>query len=280
LQTYREAVELSRRAHHADGLVQSLRALGDVLFGLQRDEEALPLLEEAAVLFATLEDPVSEVETLSRVATIHERSSRSAQALETWRTVRSLHGSLGDARGELAALEGIARVTRKSSAVRDDAIVHTSTALALAGTLGERRRELALRNTLGILEWESGRYAQALRHYEIGLAQAREMRDRASEGLLLNSLGLTLLRLDRYEEARTVLENSVAVNRDTGEQRLEAHALTVLGDVRRARGALDEARDCYERSLAIRRHLGEGKGEQHILRRLAELDGKKEADSG
>ncbi len=271
LETYRESIELSRRAHHADGLVQSLRALGDVLFGLQRDAEAAPLLEEAATLFGRLEDRTSEVEMLSRVATLLERSSRLEEALETWRKVHTLYGGLGDARGELTSLEGIARVMRKSSESRDEAITYTSAALALACTLGDKRREMALRNALGILEWERGRYAEAMLHYEIALAHSRELRDRASEGLLLNSLGVTLSRLDRCEEARTVLEESVALNRETGEQMLEAHALTVLGDVRRARGALDAARECFERSLALRRTLGDGTGERHLLRRLAEL---------
>ena len=280
LQTYREAIELSRRAHHADGLVQSLRALGDVLFGLQRDVEALPLLEEAAALFARLEDPTSEVEMLSRAAIIHERSSQPEKALDTWGTVRTLHVNLRDPQGELTALEGIARVKRKTAARGDDVISHTSAALALACALGERRRELALRNSLGILEWESGHYAEALRQYEIALGQAREMRDRPSEGLLLNSLGITLLRLDRCEEARTVLESSVALNKETGEQMLEAHALTVLGDVRRARGAFDEARDCFERSLALRRTFGDSAGEQNVLRRLAEVTSQMEGDSG
>lgn len=271
LQTYREAIELSRRAHHADGLVQSLRALGDVLFGLQRDVQAIPLLEEASVLFAKLEDHASEVEMLSRIATIYERSSQWPKALETWRRVRALQGNLRNAQGELTALEGIARVMRKSATQPEQAISHTSAALALACTLGERSRELALRNSLGILHWESGRYAEALGEYETALAQAREMGDRASEGLLLNSLGLTLLRLDRCEEARTVLESSVELNRAAGEQMLEAHALTVLGEVRRVRGAIDAARECLQRSLELRRKLSDSRGEQYVLQRLAEL---------
>ncbi len=269
LQTYREAIELSRRAHHADGLVHSLRALGDVLFGLQRDEEARPLLEEAAALFARLEDRANEVEMLSRLATLAERSEQQDRAINLWSTVRALHSDLGDARGELAALEGVARVARKLR--RDDAIAHTSAALALASTLGEKRRELALRNTLGILEWEQGRYEAAMSYYEIALVQAREVHDRASEGVLLNSLGVTLARLDRCEEARTVLEQSVALNRATGAQLLEAHALAALGDVRRARGALAAARECFEGALALRRALNDDAGERHLLQRLAEI---------
>ena len=57
LETYRAAVDLSRRARHADGLVQSLRMLGNALLGLARYDEALPYLQEAAQLFAQLEDP-------------------------------------------------------------------------------------------------------------------------------------------------------------------------------------------------------------------------------
>jgi serine/threonine protein kinase/tetratricopeptide (TPR) repeat protein len=278
LKTYRESIDLSRRAHHADGLVQSLRALGDVLNGLQRDEEALPLFEEAAVLFARLEDRVSEVEMWSRVAAIHERNARTSEAREIWRRAQSQYDELGDTRGQLTALEGLARAMRKSSASIEDTLACTADALVLAATLGETRRELALRNTLGILQWESGHYALALTHYEIALVQARELCDRASEGLILNSLGVTLARLDRCEEARTVLEESVALNSQTGERKLEAHALTALGEVRCARGAPDDARDCFERSLALRKMLGDDAGQQHVSQRLAELFNGAEAN--
>jgi tetratricopeptide (TPR) repeat protein len=271
LDTYRESIELSRRAHHADGLVQSLRALGDVLFGLQQDEEALPLLEEAARLFARLEDRASEVEMWSRVAMIHERNARMSEARASWHTAHAQYTELGDLRGQLTAREGLARVMRRSSASIEDCVEAASHALTLAVALGESRRELTLRNMLGILYWESGQYARAMTHYERALVLARELRDRASEGLILNSLGVTLARLDRCEEARTVLEESIELNRETGDRKLESHALVALGDVRRARGAMDDARACFEQSLALRKILGDGAGEQHIVRRLAEL---------
>ena len=73
LRTYRRAVELSQRARHADGHAQSLRALGDVLFGLGRDTEALPCVRQAALLFAQLEDREAEAEMVSRAAAILER---------------------------------------------------------------------------------------------------------------------------------------------------------------------------------------------------------------
>ena len=100
LETYRTAVDLSRRARHADGLVQSLRMLGNGLLGLARYDEALPCLEEAAQLFAQLEDRASEAEMRSAIARILERNSPDAAA-NAWTAVLALHRRRGDVAGEL-----------------------------------------------------------------------------------------------------------------------------------------------------------------------------------
>jgi serine/threonine protein kinase/tetratricopeptide (TPR) repeat protein len=270
LKTYEEAVALSRRARHADGLVQTLRARGEVLCGVGRDAEALPCLEEAAALFGQLEDRAGQVEMRTRCATLLEKKDPAAGEA-AWNEVRALRARLGDRRGELEALEGIARAARRRSATPAEAIPHVEAALTLACTLGERSREAGLRNTLGILEWERGHYSQALRHYEQTLALVRELGNRTHEGLALNSIAVSLARLNRHEEARTVLEESIRLNRGTGEQLLEAHALAALGDVWCAVSRFDAARECYERSLGLRRILGDRAGEEHLLQRLAKL---------
>lgn len=271
LHTYREAVDLSRRARHADGLAQSLRALGDVLFGLGRDAEALPNVQEAAGLFAQLEDGEAEAEMSNRAAVILERTGAPADAAACWEVVRVLRQRLGDAPGELAALEGIARTARQRTAAPEEVIARFEAALALAMTLGDRPREVALRNTLGILAWQRERYPDALRHYEAALRVVRDLGHRAHEGLMLNSLGVTLGRLRRHEEARTALEESVALNRESGEPLLEAHALAALGDIWRAHGRLDDAAHCFEQSLSLRRLIGDRAGEDAMLHRLAEM---------
>lgn len=271
LQTYQESIELSRRARYADGLVQSLRAFGEVLQGLGRNEEALPRLQEAASLFAQLEDRAGEAEMLSRIGTIAERCHLSSLALQAWQRMRTLCTQLGDVEGELQALEGIARAVRSSSGNTDQAIVAAEAALALAVTLGAQRRELALRNILGIMHWERQDYPRALRHYELALRLTRVLSDGVHEGLMLNSLGITLGRLHRHEEARTALEESVELNRATNQPLLESHALTALGDIHRMRQRADLARECYERSLALRRALSDTAGEAQLTQRLAQL---------
>jgi serine/threonine protein kinase/tetratricopeptide (TPR) repeat protein len=271
LQTYEEAVALSRRAHHADGLVQSLRALGEVLFGLGRHPEAQPYLEEAATLFSQLEDRAGEAEMRTRLATVLEHSACTSNAEVAWGKVRALRAQLGDARGELDALEGIAHCARARSAPAGEVIPRAEAALALASKLGEERREAGLRNTLGILEWESCHYPQALQHYEIALALFRRVGDRVHEGLALNSLAVTLARLNRHDEARTALEESVRLNRQTGERLLEAHALAALADVHVAGRRFAAAVECFGQSLELRRLLADAPGEQRMQQRLQEV---------
>jgi tetratricopeptide (TPR) repeat protein/class 3 adenylate cyclase len=270
IRTYRQAIELSRRARHAEGLAQSLRTLGEVLFGLDRHDDALPSLVEAAALFAQLEDAVAEADMWRHAATARERTGLHAESLDAWRRVQSLCRRIGDSQGVLEALEGIARSTRQIHGAGETSVSAFEAALDMASTLGAWRRAIACRNTLGILEWARDRYAEALTHYEAALLLAREQSDPVQEGVILNSLGVTLSRLNRPEEARTVLEESVTLNRTTGQRIFEAHALAGLGHVSRALGRLDRAAEYFEQSRELRRAGGDRVGEAWMWRRIAE----------
>jgi predicted ATPase/class 3 adenylate cyclase len=270
LQTYRRSVDLTRRGGHTEGLVQALRAAGEVLFGLGRHTEALVPLCEAAGLFAQLEDREAEALMWSRIATSHERCGCPADARAAWEAAGDLCRTLGDARGEVSALEGIARTTRDQPS-GGEAVQRYEEALRRAVQIGDGERELSLRNSLGIIHWERGSYSDALSQYEAALRVCRELGDRMHEGLVLNSLGATLLRLRRLEEARTALDEGVRVNRATGQRQLEAHSIATLGDVCLAIGRLDDARHHVEASLAIRRELGDRRGEGWMLERLARV---------
>ena len=270
VQAYQQAVDLSRRARHAEGLAQALRLLGEVQFQLQQDAAATASLAEAAVLFAQLEDPTSQADLWAKVAIARERLGDWGAAHDAWTTVLDLRKSDGDPMGQLDAREGVARAMRHTAT--SEAIPAFEHALALATVLGVGRRQLALHNTLGILHWERGAPVKALGHYDAGLRLCRETGDRVHEGLMLNSMGVTLARLQRYDEARTVLEESVALTRGLGERLLEAHGLAALADVSVCLGRVAAARDCLDAALALRRGLGDEAGAAQVLRRLGELD--------
>jgi serine/threonine protein kinase/tetratricopeptide (TPR) repeat protein len=272
LRLYRDAVELSRRARHADGLAQSLKMLGEVLFAIGRDQEGLPHLQEAAQLFAQLEDRDAEALLSHHGAVVLERCAQPG-AMAAWERVRALAQAAGAAHTELAALEGIARMTRRRAPASDEAIRGFDDALALALRLGEHEREVAIRNTLGVLHWERGGYGDALVHYEAALSLSRALGHRPHEGVILNSVGVVLSRMRRYEEARTALDEALSVNRAAGERLLEAHTLAALGEVAVTLGRYDAALEHFAGALSIRRSLDDRRGEAWMLHHVARVRG-------
>ena len=268
LGTYRQAVELTRRARHAEGLAQSLRALGEVLFGLDRHAESIPHLRESAALYAQLEDRAMQASILRRMAVAHERCGQPEEAEGVWESIRVRCAAIGDIAGEALALEGTARCARQRGA-RDEAIARYEAALSRATHAGDVSQQISLRNTIGVLRWEAGSYADALRQYESALRLCRGAHDRVHEGLILNSLGATLHRLQRFDEARTALEEAIAVNRETRQRQLEAHAEGVLGRVLLEIGRVTEAARAIQRSLVARREVGDRRGEGWMQERLA-----------
>ncbi|MEO8448898.1 MAG: tetratricopeptide repeat protein [Gemmatimonadota bacterium] len=266
---YREAVELTRRAKFAPGLAQSLRFLGEVLLGLGRDEEALAPLVEAAGVFAQLRDPATEAVLWSEVAALRERRGELKDAFAAWGKGRALHDQVGHQPRELEALEGLARVGRKYLRDPSLALGYYGEALVLAERLGDLSRVGQLHNSMGIIEWEQGRFDEAREHYEEGLRIFRDLGDAAKAAHLLAGLGVTLDAMGRRVEARRCLEEACALEREAGNGAGEARALGALADVLRRLGEVERAIECGEASLALRRRLGDRAGEGWMQYRLA-----------
>jgi tetratricopeptide (TPR) repeat protein len=273
LAAYRESVDLTRKAKYAPGLVQSLRMLGEVLLGLGRYDEALPHLEEAAALFAQLKDQETEALMWKEIAGVHERREDHANALSAWSKARTLRSQMGDAAGEIEALEGLGAATRRHVAEPSLALSYYYQAAELAQALGDRAAEGRLRNTIGILEWSRREYASALQQYEQALLSFQALGDHAHAGLMLNSVGITLKALGRLDEARSRFEEAVALHQETGQRQLEGHALAALGDISTELGDSESAAEYYQRSLGIRRDIGDRRGEGWMLYNLARNDG-------
>jgi tetratricopeptide (TPR) repeat protein len=269
IQSYQDAVVASRRAGHTPGLSQSLRFLGEVLSGLNRNEEALPHLLEAAQLFAQLEDGSGEAHVLGVAAGAQEAMANFAEAYATWERTCRLQARIGDQRAQLAALEALARLSRRLQLDPERSIQHYVAAIKIAAHLGERAVEGRLRNSLAIMYWARSDYQAALHEYEAALALFRELEDHASAGLMLNSIGVTLKALGRLDQARASLAEALALHERSGQRLLEAHALAAIGDVCHDAGAGEEALQHYGESLRIRQVLDDRAGEGWMLQRIA-----------
>jgi tetratricopeptide (TPR) repeat protein len=179
LSTYREAIELSRRARHAEARSIAADDRRGVLFGLCMRDKRCPISAEAAGLFAQLEDrprrPRCGAARRSSSPAIAGRWNRARHGHECWRCVS----------GWATCEDNWTRSTGSPKPFADRGITSRhpglEAALHLASTLGECRA-LSLRNTLGILEWTRGRFDAALAHYEAALLLVRGQGDRVQEG--------------------------------------------------------------------------------------------------
>lgn len=269
LETYREGLRLNRKASNVEGIAAGCRSLGEVLVGLERHEESVPYLHESATLFAQIEDYRNEALMWRRLAVVHEHLGEPEQARATWMKLRELHHRQVGFSCEAEAVEGIARVERQLSVRPEDIVQRYEEARVLAVRQGDRARELAIGNALGIVHWQRGAYAEAVREYEAALRICRETSDTVHEGLILNSLGASLNKLRRWDEARTALTEAVRVTTATGEQQLLGHALSALADVCIGRGQYLDAFEYLHQAMHIRRALGDRRGEGWLLEKMA-----------
>jgi len=251
------------------GLVQSLRMLGEILLGLGRRAEALPHLQEAIVLFAQLKDRDGETAVWIRLAGAHELDGNHADAMAAWAKARALRHQSGDAAGELEALEGLARATRRHISDPALAMGYYREAFDLAVALADARAQGRIGNTIGILDWSRGNYGEALAHYGRALEVFRALGDDAGVGLMLNSLGATLKALHRLQEAQEHVREALAIHRRSNQAQLEGHALALLGEIALELDDTTEAVACLEASLAIRQRLADARGEGWMFHLLA-----------
>jgi tetratricopeptide (TPR) repeat protein/class 3 adenylate cyclase len=267
-----DLVALTRRLHLKRELAQSLAGLSQRLFDLDRFEEALPHLKEAADIFYQLGESEGYLRTLTLVAYVYERcgSRGGDDALRAWDEVRKLVSEANPA-AELEALEGMARVARNHQRDSASAVQYLSSALLVAERIGDATKQGELLNSLGIVEFASGNYGSALNRYRTALAVFLSTEDDVHAGLMLNSIGLTLLRLKRLSESAAQLREAIELHRKTGQQLLEGHALATLGDLSDEAGSSTEAQEYYIASLKIRRAIGDRKGEGWMLHHVARV---------
>jgi tetratricopeptide (TPR) repeat protein len=270
LELSNDLVTLTRRLNLRRPLAEASGVLSQRLLELERPEEALPHLLDAAEIFEQLGDKQEQIRAMTSIAYVYERcGSDAAAAVAAWQQVQSLKGEQGDAAGELEAFEGMARIARNQQHDAPAALESLSGALEVARRMGHSAKQGDLLNSMGIIEWGRGNFDAALEKYTEALQIFETLEDLAHTGLMLNSIGVTLHKLGRTDEATTQLRQAVELHRRSGHRRLESHALAARGEVLAETSLFDQARECYDVSLDIRREIGDRKGEGWMLHHLA-----------
>jgi predicted ATPase/class 3 adenylate cyclase len=266
LRLHEEVLKISREIDFRQGLSHALYALSDVVMALDQPQKSLELLLESANMFAEMRCRESEVQVWEKIAVIYEKSLMDdLDALTAWEKTRDLYVILNDHAGTLKALEIIGQLVRHRFNDPAKALKYFLEALRLSEKINDRRKQADLLNTIGIIEWNSKSYEEALEHYKKAFDIYIDLQDGVHAGLILNSIGLTLGRLRRHREALVRLREALEIHRRTGEKLLEGHCLAIIGDMNREIGEKGEALRHYQESLEIRREIGDRRGQGWML---------------
>jgi CHAT domain-containing protein len=152
------------------------------------------------------------------------------------------------------------------------AIDNLSSALKLAGELGQEQQIVDAASNLGVTYWEMGDYDRAATLLQQAIADARKFALKRNQGADSNNLGLVYKNAGKLREAREKVEQAYQIALEIQNRRDQAIALSNLALLARMEGQNREAEEKYKQALAIYEEIGFQEGKASALMGLAKID--------
>ena len=163
-----------------------------------------------------------------------------------------------DARGEAEALNYIAYGYRNQSLL-DLARQAARESVRLYMTASDPWGEAQGYNTLGLIEADAGKFAEALEYHLKALAIRERQGDKEGLAFSYNNLGNAFRNMGEYEKALEYHSRGLELKIALGNRSSEAYSHHNLGLVYFAMGDYDNALAAYRRGLAIREELNDAR---------------------
>ncbi len=270
LELSRESVQLSRIINYKSGLAHGLKCLGFSYIRVAKNDEALPVLQEALTLFESLADLKGKAVVYGYLAIIQRNWGDFGNALELF--FKAVELSEQTAFEENAGTDYYqVGVTYKYLGNFEKALDWLYKSLSLFREINNRLFQSYPINIIGSIYFENEDYTQALAYYQEGLMLRQESQDKLGEAGSLDNIGFTYFKLKDYHLAINYCTRSLVISENTGDKRNQANAMQHLAEIyKQADNALLATKFSND-SLQIRRQIGDKRGETEILLFLASL---------
>ncbi len=140
------------------------------------------------------------------------------------------------------------------------ATTYAEEGLNLAQTLGWKRGEGNLLNTLGVIYDIKAEYHLALNYYFKALKAKVEIGNKREESFTLNNIGIVYRNLSDFPKALEYFEKSMVIKKGLKDQKGIASSLNNIGLVNKSLGEYDKALKNYKASLKIKEALDDQSG--------------------
>ena len=273
-----EALELARGINYHLGLAHSLKSLGFCFVRTAKNNEALPLLQEALTLFESLNDLRGQSVVYGYLAILRRNLGDFGSALELLFKALELSN-------QTAFKENVGTdyyqigVTYKYLGNFEKALDSLYKGLSVYRELNSRLLQSYPINIIGSIYFENGDYPRALKYYREGLMLRQEAQDKLGEAGSLDNIGFTYFKLNDCPQAIDYCTQSLAISETTGDKRSQANAMQHLAEIYKQAGDGVQATKFSNDSLQIRKQIGDKRGETENLLFLASLHKKELEDS-
>jgi len=253
---YRAAIERCEQIGRAQEAATTREALGNVLFTLSRNDEALALLERAAAAYRVSNDTASMGRIGALIGWTHYRQGRAAEGLRRVEDALALP-DMSAVASTAAALE-VARATCLGELGRfTEAVVAAEHGVECAAACGEAGLEAHAHSVRGGTLRLLGRVDEAAEAGERARALAEAAGDPRTLCFELNAWAVRLLLEGDVPASRSVHARLVGVAERFGSPQFTLRALVLRAFIATYDGQWPEGRAAIARALKLVRRLAQ-----------------------
>jgi tetratricopeptide (TPR) repeat protein len=267
---YSRALELDRRIGWRNGEAVNLGNLATVHRELGKLRLAAQQYRQALVVFAQTGARYGEADATSNLGLVCHELGQLPEALDHLERALRMHREIGERYGEANTLNSLAALNLDLGRP-ERALDLAQEALAVAREIGGERTEAEAMSTLAAIEVGNGEHQRAIEHYRQALAAVRQTGIAYPEVQALIGLVAAHSRLGRLDQAFGHAESALVIARSAGLRMLEGQALSALAGVHLERGETQQAIDRARQALAVHRETGHEPGEARTVRLLSSI---------
>ncbi|WP_447006050.1 tetratricopeptide repeat protein [Saccharothrix isguenensis] len=255
LVAHRAALKAASALRDPEALSGTYSNIGMALYRLRRLTEAREHFEAGMAIAQTAGLREIQLICAHNVASTLVESGEIAAAIKLYRETLESVREMGYRDGEAYALDQLANAYRKIE--RDDlALDHHYAALAIRRSIGHVRGEAITLTELGKLHHERGEHEAALNRLREALA-VHPLGDQSRSGEALVTLTEVEYDLGRFGEAIAHAEQAVALCAAIGARHDLGRALHLWGHALVALGNVEEAEERWHRAVDVLREVAE-----------------------
>jgi signal transduction histidine kinase len=266
----KESVALARSINYQKGLAHGLKSLAFYLVRTAKNEEAVPLLNEALLLFELLDDLEGQAVANGLLAIIQRNGGDAVASLKLSFKALDLSHKIGFRENEGSDLYFIG-VTYKQLGNFEKALDYLYQSLHIFREDENRLFQSYPINVIGSIYFENGNYIKALEYFDEGLAIRQASLDKLGEAGSLDNIGFTHFKLGNYAQAISYCNQSLVIAESTQDERTQSNALLHLAEIYKQTGDIEKATKFSNRSLELKKAIGDRRREVEMLLFLADL---------